>query len=410
MLLDAVAAARLRVPVATSARSSWWTACAGSTGRAATPSARPWRRHLPPGSSWVTPEGGLFLWATLPRGARHQRPPAPLPGGQRGLRARPRRLPRRPGRALAAAELLGGRRGRPARGRAPHRRGLRASSSRWCEALAPTASARRRAVKVAVLRGRLVARAERLPALGRRGSRAPCGALGHEPVAARSPTASWPARWPAAASTPCSSRCTAPAARTASSRSCARRLGVPYTGSGPAAAAIAFHKPLAKRLWRRLGLPTPPFFTMTSDACASSGCWTPLPAILDDLGLPLVAKPARGGTALGIRLARDADEVPAALLGRVRLRPRGDARAARRRPRPRRLGGRARRRRCVALPVVEARPREREFYDFEARYTPGPDRVRRAGRPAPEAALTRPSGSRSRPARRSAAAARPGST
>ena len=53
---------------------------------------------------------------------------------------------------------------------------------------------------------------------------------------------------------------------------------VAYTGSGPAAAAIAFDKPLSKRLFAAAGLPTPPFVTISSDA-------------LRDLGL--LAVPAR---------------------------------------------------------------------------------------------------------------------
>jgi D-alanine-D-alanine ligase len=81
-------------------------------------------------------------------------------------------------------------------------------------------------------------------------------------------------------------------------------------------------------------------------------------------------KPARGGSALGIRFASDPDEVSVALA--VALAYDREALVERF------VEGRdiavsvieadgA----LVALPVVEARPRERDFYDFEARYTPG---------------------------------------
>lgn len=145
---------------------------------------------------------------------------------------------------------------------------------------------------------------------------------------------------------------------------------VPYTGSGPAAAAIAFDKPLTKRLLAAAGLPTPPFVTVSSDALRDLGLLASLPELLESLGHPVVVKPARGGSALGIRLARDTDEVAIALSmalaydreaiverlvdGRDLAVSLIDVDGA-----------------LVALPVVEARPRERSFYDFEARYTPG---------------------------------------
>ena len=88
---------------------------------------------------------------------------------------------------------------------------------------------------------------------------------------------------------------------------------VPYTGSGPAAAAIAFDKPLTKRLFAAAGLPTPPFVTISSDALRDLGLLASLPELLESLGHPVVVKPARGGSALGIRLARDTDEVAIAL-------------------------------------------------------------------------------------------------
>jgi D-alanine-D-alanine ligase len=147
-------------------------------------------------------------------------------------------------------------------------------------------------------------------------------------------------------------------------------FGVPYTGSGPAAAAIAFDKPLTKRLFAAAGLPTPPFVTVSADALRDLGLLESLPDLLESLGHPLVVKPARGGSALGIRLARDTDEVAVGLSMALAY----DREAIVERLVDGRdlavslieLDGE-----LVALPVVEARPRERSFYDFEARYTPG---------------------------------------
>jgi D-alanine-D-alanine ligase len=147
-------------------------------------------------------------------------------------------------------------------------------------------------------------------------------------------------------------------------------FGVPYTGSGPAAAAIAFDKPLTKRLFAAAGLPTPPFVTISGDALRDLGLLGSLPDLLESLGQPVVVKPARGGSALGIRLARDSDEVALGLS--MALAYDREAMVERL------VDGRdlavsliERDGELVALPVVEARPRERSFYDFEARYTPG---------------------------------------
>jgi D-alanine-D-alanine ligase len=145
---------------------------------------------------------------------------------------------------------------------------------------------------------------------------------------------------------------------------------VPYTGSGPAAAAIAFDKPLSKRLLASAGLPTPPFVSISSDALRDLGLLAALPELLEAVGTPVVVKPARGGSALGIRLARDPDEVSVGLSVALAY----DREALIERLVEGRdlavslieVGGE-----LVALPVVEARPRERSFYDFEARYTPG---------------------------------------
>jgi D-alanine-D-alanine ligase len=160
---------------------------------------------------------------------------------------------------------------------------------------------------------------------------------------------------------------------------------VPYTGSGPAAAAIAFDKPLSKRLLAAAGLPTPPFVSISSDALRDLGLLAALPELLEAVGTPMVVKPARGGSALGIRFARDPDEVSVALAVALAY----DREALVERFVEGRdiavsvieLDGA-----LVALPVVEARPRERDFYDFEARYTPGATVFDAPASLAPEAA------------------------
>ena len=86
-------------------------------------------RHFPPQATWTTPEGGLFVWATLPdyfdttdllaRALRENVAFVPGRGRVRG-RARDR---------LDAAQLLGLDRGRDPRGNQADRRGRRASRS-----------------------------------------------------------------------------------------------------------------------------------------------------------------------------------------------------------------------------------------------------------------------------------------
>src|SRR5439155_22809586 len=119
--------------------------------------------------------------------------------------------------------------------------------------------------------------------------------------------------------------------------------GIPYTGSGPETSALAFNKGAAKQAFRAAGIPTPP---------ATST-------------LPLVVKPARQGSSVGIAIVRNRAQLASALAeakhydqsviveqfisGReftVGI-----------------LGSKT-------LPVVEIRTR-RQFFDYEAKYTPG---------------------------------------
>lgn len=69
-------------------------------------------------------------------------------------------------------------------------------------------------------------------------------------------------------------------------------LGLPYTGSGVTASAVAMDKALTKHVWLSMGLPTPAFRN-----CAE----LPDPnALQEELGLPLIVKPTRDGSSVGL--------------------------------------------------------------------------------------------------------------
>ena len=81
-------------------------------------------------------------------------------------------------------------------------------------------------------------------------------------------------------------------------------LGIPYTGSGVMASSMAVDKIMTKRLWRADGLPTPASKTVTSAQATL--------AALAELGSPMVVKPAREGSSLGLTKVRSADQCAAA--------------------------------------------------------------------------------------------------
>ena len=147
-------------------------------------------------------------------------------------------------------------------------------------------------------------------------------------------------------------------------------VGIPYTGSGVLACMRCMDKVLTKHMLRDAGLPTPDFFAFSEIAFKELGAGEALPAIEERLGFPVVVKPAAQGSALGIKFARDASDVPEALIAafsyddRVLLE--------------RHVTGRELAISLLegqdgveALPVVEAMPRQEYFYDFEARYEIG---------------------------------------
>ena len=147
-------------------------------------------------------------------------------------------------------------------------------------------------------------------------------------------------------------------------------LGVPYTGPGVVASALAWDKAVSKRLFVREGVPTPAWVTFTADAFKEMGAATALdrvPVVLG--GFPLVVKPSKQGSALGLTKVQDAASLPDALLTALSY---GDAAIVERwidgvelaisvidgEDGPR------------VLPPVEMVPKSGVF-DFSAMYTPG---------------------------------------
>jgi D-alanine-D-alanine ligase len=73
-------------------------------------------------------------------------------------------------------------------------------------------------------------------------------------------------------------------------------LGIPYTGSGVMASSIAMDKVMTKRLWAADGLPTPRWQWLAPDQQQREH----IVAVPDALGLPLIVKPPREGSSIGI--------------------------------------------------------------------------------------------------------------
>jgi D-alanine-D-alanine ligase len=143
-------------------------------------------------------------------------------------------------------------------------------------------------------------------------------------------------------------------------------LDIPFTGPGVAACARCMDKVLAKHELRGGGVPTPEWFAFNETAFRELGAADLLAKLEERLGFPLVVKPSRGGSALGVKFAAAGQEVPGALISafsyddRVVLERFVDGREL-----------------AVSvlgdepLPVVEAIPSGGDRYDFEARYEIG---------------------------------------
>jgi D-alanine-D-alanine ligase len=143
-------------------------------------------------------------------------------------------------------------------------------------------------------------------------------------------------------------------------------LDIPFTGPGVAACSRCMDKVLAKHELRTANVPTADWFAFNETAFRELGAADVLSALEERLGFPLVIKPSRGGSALGVKFVASASELPEALVSafsyddRVLIERFVDGREL-----------------AVSvlgeepLPVVEAIPSDGDRYDFEARYEIG---------------------------------------
>jgi len=149
-------------------------------------------------------------------------------------------------------------------------------------------------------------------------------------------------------------------------------LGIPFVGSRSGASRLAWDKPTAKVIVSRAGVPTPPSITLPRDTFRELGAGAVLDIISAELPVPVVVKPAQGGSAQGVSIVDTIDELPRAMVNAytysdvalieqkivgveiaVSIIDTGDG--------------------PVALPAIEIEPIS-GVYTFEARYTAGETR------------------------------------
>jgi len=133
------------------------------------------------------------------------------------------------------------------------------------------------------------------------------------------------------------------------------RLGVPYTGCGPEASRLAFDKVITKQQCIQAGVPTPKFLVLDSPGATWPMGWQP----------PVVLKPVRQGSSVGLQFVERVADFPAALAEAFRydIEILMEERIVGRETTVGILDGKA-------LPVVEVRPKQ-GAYDYKNKYTAG---------------------------------------
>ena len=146
-------------------------------------------------------------------------------------------------------------------------------------------------------------------------------------------------------------------------------MGVPYTGSGVLASAVAMDKETSKKIFLYHGIPVPPFKIIHRDELpgtietVAAGCL--IGGLMIDFGMPWVIKPATEGSSIGVHIVKNGDELGPALDDAFKY---GDTIIVEQYVKGKEvqigiLGQKA-------LGGVEVRT-SLEFYSYEAKYIPG---------------------------------------
>lgn len=139
-------------------------------------------------------------------------------------------------------------------------------------------------------------------------------------------------------------------------------LGIPYTGSGVAASAVAMDKDLCKRVLRDAGVPVPWSRLVTRE---------PNDADATDLPLPIVVKPNRQGSSFGMTIVRRSDDIAGAIERALRY---DDACLLEGFVSGTEITVAVLGNKCPrTLPIIEIVPKG-EFYDFASKYDEGGSR------------------------------------
>jgi D-alanine-D-alanine ligase len=91
-------------------------------------------------------------------------------------------------------------------------------------------------------------------------------------------------------------------------------LRLPYVGTGPRSSRVAWNKEIAKGVVAAAGIATPDSVTLQQDLFRELGAGAVMDAIVDRIGLPLVVKPSRGGSALGVSIVDRPGDLARALV------------------------------------------------------------------------------------------------
>jgi D-alanine-D-alanine ligase len=159
-------------------------------------------------------------------------------------------------------------------------------------------------------------------------------------------------------------------------------LEIAYTGTAPLACEIAFDKMLAKATLEEAGVPTPPWAVIEATALRDLGAGAILHRLAERVALPVVVKPSRAGSAMGLSFVDREGDLPHAVMGALSF---AEAAVVEHRVDGIEVAASMVGTPDDVLPLVEIVPKS-GVYDYAARYTAGATEYYAPARLEPEGA------------------------